>query len=197
MYAIIETGGKQYRVSVGQQIEVEKLPAAVGQTVEIGNVLLVSDNGDVEVGTPRLEGARVRATVLEQGRARKVIVFKFRRGNRYKRKRGHRQDYTKLRIEQILRKGEKIQDPEPQAVAEAPRAAAARKRRAKVDRVPVALEELGLPVRVTNVLKGAGIESVNDFLSSDEESLLSIRGFGAKSLEQVRAVLKGKGLVEG
>ena len=195
MYAIIETGGKQYKVSVGQDIQVEKLPAGVGEVVEIGKVLLLSDNGDVVVGQPTVEGASVRATVVEQGRARKAIVFKFRRGKRYRRKRGHRQEYTRLRIDQILREGvQQEEEPEPQAAAEAPEAAPVDK---KAEEIPVSLEELNLPARLIGLLQGAGIESVEDLLGRDEESLLSIRGFGAKSLEQVRASLQAKGLVEG
>lgn len=195
MYAIIETGGKQYKVSVGQDIQVEKLPSGVGEVVEIGKVLLLSDNGDVVVGQPTVEGASVRATVVEQGRARKAIVFKFRRGNRYRRKRGHRQEYTRLRIDQILREGvQQEEEPEPQAAAEAPEAGLVDK---KAEEILVSLEELDLPARLIGLLQGAGIESVEDLLGRDEESLLSIRGFGAKSLEQVRASLKAKGLAEG
>jgi large subunit ribosomal protein L21 len=194
MYAIIETGGKQFRVSAGQSIEVERLPETVGQTVEIGDVLLLADNGELVVGKPTIEGAKVRATVVEQGRGRKIIVFKFRSGNRYHRKRGHRQNYTRLRIEEILRGDGREERPGEQAAAEKPKAAAAEER---VEQVSASIDELGLPGRVVSALKGAGIESVDDLLMKDEKELLDIRGFGAKSLEQVYASLKEEGLIRG
>ncbi len=194
MYAIIETGGKQYRVSVGQSIEVEKLPTPVGQMVELNNVLLVADNGEVVVGKPTVEGAKVRATVVEQGKGRKIIVFKFRSGNRYHRKRGHRQSYTRLRIEEIVRAGMEKKRPAKRAVAEEPREAPAEEDK---ERIPVSIDELGLPARIAGILKGAGIENVQDLLEKNEEELLAIRGFGAKSLEQVRESLKDKGFIKG
>jgi len=193
MYAIIETGGKQYKVSVGHSIEVEKLPLAVGQIVEMSNVLLLADNGEVVVGKPTVEGAKVRATVMEQGRRRKIIVFKFKSGNRYHRKRGHRQGYTRLRIEEILREGVGVERPAEEPVAEEVKEAVPEGDR---EALPVSVDELGLPARIAGVLKGAGIESAEQLLKKDDEELLAIRGFGAKSLEQVRASLKAKGLIK-
>jgi len=102
VFAVIKTGGKQYKVAPGDTLRVEKLPGEPGETVEIAEVLLVAQGGDLKVGTPVVEGARVRATILEQGRSRKIIVFKKKRRKNYRRKRGHRQPYTVLRIEEIL-----------------------------------------------------------------------------------------------
>lgn len=102
MYAVVETGGKQYKVSAGEIIEVEKLPLEVGQKVELDRVLLVSDENKVQVGSPIVEGAKVMATVADQGKSKKVIVFKYRPKNRYRRKAGHRQAYTRLRIDKII-----------------------------------------------------------------------------------------------
>ena len=102
MYAIVETGGKQYRVQRDQIIDVERLPAQVGEEVALDKVLLVAHDGEVTVGQPTVEGAKVRATVLRHDRARKVIVFKFKRRRRYRRKAGHRQHFTRLRIEEII-----------------------------------------------------------------------------------------------
>jgi large subunit ribosomal protein L21 len=192
MYAIIETGGKQYRVSPGQSIEVDGLAETIGETVEIGDVLLLADDGEVVVGTPTVPGATVRATVTGQGRGPKLVVFKYRSGNRYRRKGGHRQGYTTLKIEDILRGGvgmrpappEAAKEPEPVAVA-APAAVAGG-----------SIDELELPARVAGALKGAGLETVADLLARDEAELLAIRGFGAKSLEQLRASLRDKGLIE-
>jgi large subunit ribosomal protein L21 len=101
MYAVIQTGGKQYRVSPGESIDVEKLPHAVGEQIELERVLLVADGAGTQIGQPLVAGARVKATVTRQAAGRKVIVFKFRRNNRYRRTKGHRQDYTRLRIDEI------------------------------------------------------------------------------------------------
>ena len=101
MYAVIETGGKQYKATVGATIDVEKLDAEVGQAIELDRVLMVAEEGRVRVGRPILDNARVSATVVEHGRRRKVIVFKYRAKQRYRRKAGHRQWYTRLRIDAI------------------------------------------------------------------------------------------------
>ncbi len=101
MYAIIETGGKQYRVQEGQTIKVEKLLQPAGETIEIEKVLLVSDDSNVTVGTPYVEGARVKAKVVETAKDKKVLVFKKKPRKGFKRLRGHRQFYTKLQIENI------------------------------------------------------------------------------------------------
>jgi large subunit ribosomal protein L21 len=101
MYAVVETGGKQYKVSAGETIEVEKLPLKVGQQIELDRVLLLSDE-KVWVGDPTVEGAKVMATVVGQGKGKKVIVFKYKPRNRYRRKAGHRQTYTRLRIDKII-----------------------------------------------------------------------------------------------
>lgn len=97
MYAVIKTGGKQYRVSEGDRLRVEKLPADVGATVEFKDVLFVGGE-KVVVGKPLVQGAKVTAEVVAQDRAKKVIVFKFRRRKNYRRKNGHRQPYTELKI---------------------------------------------------------------------------------------------------
>ncbi len=102
MYAIIRTGGKQYRVSQGDTIYVERLGQNPGETVTLSEVLLVGDaEGGSKVGAPLLGGAKVAATVLEQGRDHKVRVFKYKKRKHYRRTRGHRQSYTALRIDSI------------------------------------------------------------------------------------------------
>ena len=103
MYAVIETGGKQYRVSVGQTIDVELLPVEAGGDIELDRVLMVGGEGaDVRVGTPVVEGARVVATVAEHHRGEKLIIFKMRAKKRYRRKTGHRQELTRLTIKDIV-----------------------------------------------------------------------------------------------
>lgn len=101
MYAVILTGGKQYRVQEGDIIYVEKIAADVDSTVEINDVLVVSKDGKLVVGKPTVEGAKVTAKVLKQGKAKKIIVFKYKHKKDYKKKQGHRQPYTQLKIEKI------------------------------------------------------------------------------------------------
>ena len=102
MYAVIETGGKQYRVSEGEIVRVERLASPVGDEVSISAVHFVVDGNDVQVGDPTIAGASVKGTVVEEGRGRKVIAFKKKRRKGYRRKIGHRQDYTALRIDKIV-----------------------------------------------------------------------------------------------
>ena len=102
MYAIIRTGGKQYRVAEGETIYVESLPTPIGETVTLGEVLLVgSDDEATKLGSPFLSGAKVAATVVESGRGAKIRVFKYKKRKHYRRTRGHRQSFTALRIDRI------------------------------------------------------------------------------------------------
>ncbi len=101
MYAIIETGGKQYRVEEGKAVRVEKLPAEKGEEVVFDRVLVCGDDGKTEIGRPYLEGCRVRGRVTVQGRGRKIIVFKYKPKKNYRRKQGHRQPFTEVLIKQI------------------------------------------------------------------------------------------------
>ncbi|KAB3535903.1 50S ribosomal protein L21 [Alkaliphilus pronyensis] len=101
MYAIVETGGKQYRVQEGDAIFVEKLNASEGDVVTLDTVLALSKEGKLTFGSPVVEGASVQAKVDTQGKAKKIIVFKYKRKKDYRRKQGHRQPFTKLIIEKI------------------------------------------------------------------------------------------------
>ena len=101
MYAIIETGGKQYRVQEGDVIFVEKLPVEAEDKVVFDKVLAVIDDGNFKFGAPTLKGARVEASVIKNGKAKKVIVYKMRPKKNYRRKQGHRQPYTKVEINSI------------------------------------------------------------------------------------------------
>ncbi|HSH34658.1 50S ribosomal protein L21 [Schnuerera sp.] len=102
MYAVVETGGKQYRVQEGDVVFVEKIDTEEGEKIDLSKVLLVSKEDDLLVGKPYVEGAKVEATVLEQGKAKKIIVFKYKAKKNYRKKQGHRQPYTKLKIEKIV-----------------------------------------------------------------------------------------------
>lgn len=102
MYAIIKTGGKQYKVSEGDVIRVEKLGVAAGEAVVFDEVLLVSNNGELTVGNPVVANAKVEATVTAEGKGKKVTIFKFKpKNNGYKKKQGHRQPFTAVKIEKI------------------------------------------------------------------------------------------------
>lgn len=101
MYAVVQTGGKQVRVTPGGSVRVERLPGSVGDAVELDRVLLVGGEGDTRVGTPTVDGAKVVATITAQALAPKITVFKMKRRKGYRRKQGHRQPYTELRIEKI------------------------------------------------------------------------------------------------
>lgn len=102
MYAIIKSGGKQYKVKEGQQVKLEKLPADEEETVEFDQVLAVSDEeGEIDFGRPYLDNVQVKGTVVENGKNKKVVVFKYKPKSRQRRKMGHRQPYTKVLIEEI------------------------------------------------------------------------------------------------
>lgn len=102
MYAVIETGGKQYRLAPGEAVNVEKLTGEVGDRVSLGQVLLVADDeGNVTVGNPFLEGVSIEAEIVVQGRGQKILVFKYKPKANYRRRQGHRQPYTRVRVVEI------------------------------------------------------------------------------------------------
>ena len=101
MYAVIETGGKQYKVSEGDFIFVEKLEVEAGDTVKIDKVLAIANDGDINVGAPYVDGASVEASVVKNGKDKKIIVYKYKPKKGYHKKQGHRQPYTKVKIEKI------------------------------------------------------------------------------------------------
>lgn len=117
MYAVVQTGGKQYRVAEGDVICVEKLNAEVGSKVTLNDVLVLGDAAKTVVGTPFIEGAAVTAEVLENGKAKKVVIFKYKAKKDYRRKKGHRQPFTKLEIKSIIASGAKAEAPAPKAEA--------------------------------------------------------------------------------
>ena len=102
MYAVIETGGKQYRVQEGDVVFIEKLQVNEGDVVNFDKVLILSNEGNVNAGKPYVEGAKVEGTVIEQGKAKKIIVFKYKAKKNYRKKQGHRQPFTKVKIEKII-----------------------------------------------------------------------------------------------
>jgi large subunit ribosomal protein L21 len=102
-YAIVEDGGKQYKAVIGSTIEVDHFASETGETIDLERVLLVADEDQVEVGTPLVDGVKVQATVVAQIKAPKIVVFRYSPKKRFRLKRGHRQQYTRLRIESIVK----------------------------------------------------------------------------------------------
>ena len=119
MYAVVRSGGKQYRVHEGGSVKLDRLPGEPGDAVELGDVLLMADGDAITVGSPTVAGARVLGTIAEQGRAAKIVVFRYKAKTRSRKKTGHRQQFTRVVIDDILAAG---QEPKPKAVAEAPAA---------------------------------------------------------------------------
>ena len=101
MYAVVRTGGKQYRLGVGDSVKVEKLADEVGKVIELSQVLMVSNGGEVTVGTPLVPGALVKAEIVGHGRNKKIRVFKMKRRKKYRRTQGHRQAFTQLKVTEI------------------------------------------------------------------------------------------------
>jgi large subunit ribosomal protein L21 len=123
IYAVIETGGKQYKVTPGQVIDVERLDVTEGSTVELDKVMLIADGDRVTVGTPTIDGAKVVATSQGEGKGKKIIVFKYKPKVRYRKKTGHRQLYTRLVIDKIV---------EPEAMPSEPTKKIRRRKKAVV-----------------------------------------------------------------
>ncbi|MBW4787466.1 50S ribosomal protein L21 [Alcaligenes faecalis subsp. faecalis] len=101
MYAVIKTGGKQYRITAGQKLKIEQIPADIGQEISLDQILSVGEGEALQIGAPFVAGAVVKATVLAQGRHDKIKIFKMRRRKHYRKTQGHRQNYTEIRIEAI------------------------------------------------------------------------------------------------
>ena len=101
MYAVVNTGGKQYKVQKGETLRIEKIPGEVGSSVTFDKVLMLADGENIRVGQPVLENVAVQAQIVEQDKAKKILIFKYKRRKRYRRKNGHRQPFTAIRIDGI------------------------------------------------------------------------------------------------
>ena len=119
MYAVIKTGGKQYKVAAGDYLKVEKLDGDVGSKVVIDKILMVADGDNVTIGSPLVAGAKVNATVLSHGKGDKVMIFKFHRRKHYRKTQGHRQSYTEIQIDDINGKSAARAEAKPAAAKEA------------------------------------------------------------------------------
>ncbi len=203
MFAVIKTGGKQYRVAANDTITVEKLTGSAGETVAFEHVLMLGQGESVTVGTPFVAGASVAAEIVEQARGDKVISFKKRRRQNSKRKRGHRQELTVVRITDILTGGARVA-----VTAKAPVAAAALGTAAAAAATPAtgALDTSNLSLisgigpTIEKKLRAAGIQSWEQIASWSAEDIarldaeLSLRGRATREewVEQARELLAGK-----
>jgi large subunit ribosomal protein L21 len=149
VYAVVRSGGRQYRVEEGRSIKLGRLAGEPGDTVEIGDVLLMANGEDVTVGAPLVQGARVLATIAEQGRADKIVVFRYKAKTRSRKKTGHRQHFTRVVVDDILAAGQepkpkKAPEPEPAAaVEEAPKPRRGRRRAAAIAETAEAAADAG------------------------------------------------------
>ncbi len=171
MFAVIKTGGKQYKVSSGDVVKVERLEGEAGATLHLGDVLMLGGDNKMTVGAPFLQDASVRATILEQARGDKIIVFKKRRRQGYRRKAGHRQDLTVLRIEEVIATGgsglPKLIAPKksastPKTVEEKP---------AKTTSAPKAVKEETAPSQKKTESKSAVKKTVSEKPAASEKAM--------------------------
>jgi large subunit ribosomal protein L21 len=203
MYAIFRTGGRQFRAEIGGEFNVEKLPHEVGDKIDFDEVLLIAGNGSPVIGKPLVKGAKVKATIVEQLLGKKIIVWKYRPRKRYRRKYGHRQYYTRLRIDDIVpgKSGKAAEAAKaPAKPAEKP---AAKKEVAPEEAAPSApstrksLANVGVSERQAELLAEGGIKTVSAFIKALDEggdaAVLAIKGFGPKGLEEVKQVLTDAG----
>jgi len=135
MYAVVNSGGKQYKVQQGQVLRIEKIPGDVGNPVTFEQVLMFSDGENVSIGQPALKDIAVEGHIVEQGKAKKIIVFKYKKRKRYRRRKGHRQEFTAVLIDDIKPKTQKLSETkdEPKAEAKKPEAEKAAPKKAEAE----------------------------------------------------------------
>ena len=197
MFAVIKTGGKQYRVAANDLLKVEKVIGQAGDIVEFTQVLMVGEGADASIGAPTVAGATVTAAVVEQGRAKKVIAFKKRRRQNSKRTRGHRQHLTTVQIIEILTGGAKPSKKAADKTAKPAKAAAASLQAGVVDDVSIIG---GVGPALKKKLEGAGITSLSQIAAMsaaemakvDEDLKLGGRTEREEWVEQAKELLAGK-----
>lgn len=201
MYAVVKTGGKQFRVSADDVIKVEKLAGDAGDMVTLEDVLMVGGNGAPEIGAPRVDGASVAAEILEQARDKKITVFKKRRRQNYRRKKGHRQPMTVLKVREILTGGAK---PSAKAAAPAPKKEASPKTEAPAESSKTEIIDDvaligGVGPKLKEKLEGVGITSLAPIAEMSDETKAKLDEIGAAKRaetdewqEQAKELLAGK-----
>ena len=187
MYAVVKTGGKQYRVSKDDIMKVERLPGEAGDIITLDEVLMLGDGGNVTVGEPMVSGAAVAAEILEQKRDKKIIVFKKRRRQNYRRKNGHRQHLTVLRVTDILTDGAK---PKPAAKK------AAKKEEPKAEAKKAAPKAAAAEADDLKKLSGVGPVLETKLHEAGVTSFAQIAAWGPKDIEEFDEKLSFKGRIE-
>lgn len=200
MFAVIKTGGKQYKVVKDDILKIESLSGSAGDTVAIEEVLMVGDGDNVTVGSPLVEGASVAAEVLEQARGPKIIVFKKRRRKNSRRRGGHRQDLTVIRITDILTGGKKVKaGAKPKKAEEAPKAETPKAEAPKAAAAPEKFEALSGPRGEADDLKkisGLGPKLEQTLNGLGIYHYWQVAAFTADDIEKIDAQLTLKGRIE-
>ncbi len=186
MYAVIRTGGKQYRVAPDDVLDIERIPGEAGDTVEFADILMIAGDAEPQVGTPLVDGASVAAELVEQFRGEKITIFKKKRRTTYRRKQGHRQELTKVRITDILTGGAK-----PKKAAKAQRAAE-KAEKAETTETPAAAD-FNDDVKL---IGGIGPALEKKLAAQDITSLKQIAEFTAADIERLDSELALKGRIE-
>ncbi len=187
MYAVIKTGGKQYRVAAEDKIEIEKLPGTAGDVVEFTDVLMVANDGSVDVGAPFVAGATVAAEILGQVRGPKVIIFKKHRRKHFRRKNGHRQDLTSVRITEILTGGAK---PAKQAVAKKADAEPA-----KAEAAPLAAPAGDAKLDDLSLISGVGPKILKSLNNLGYTTYAQVANLSAEEIEKIETEIKMPGRI--
>ena len=190
MYAVVKTGGKQYRVSKDDVLKVERLPGEAGDVITLDDVLMVANGGDVTVGAPMVSGAAVAAEILEQKRDKKIIIFKKRRRQNYRRKKGHRQHLTVLRVTEILTDGAK---PKPAA-----KKATAKKAEPKAEAKKAAPKKAAAKAEADDLKKLSGVGPVLEtkLHEAGVTSFAQIAAWKKKDIEEFDEKLAFHGRIE-
>ena len=189
MYAVIKTGGKQYRVAADDKLQIEKLPGEAGDIVEFTNVLMVASDGSVEVGAPFIAGATVAAEILGQVRGPKIIIFKKHRRKHYRRKNGHRQDLTSVQITEILTGGAK---PSKKAAA---KPAKADKAENEAQAAPLAAPVGETKVDDLSLIGGVGPKILGTLTEMGYTTYAQIANLTGDEIEKIEAEIKMSGRI--
>jgi large subunit ribosomal protein L21 len=194
MYAVIKTGGKQYRVAANDVLQIEKLEGAAGDTVVFEHVLMVANGGSIDVGAPYVSGASVAAEIAAQERGPKVIIFKKRRRKHYRRKNGHRQEFTSVKITEILTGGAKatIKKAEPKAEAKPEKPAKTEAKPAEVQTLAASETKAADDI---SLIAGIGPKILKGLTDMGITTYAQIAAWSPEDVERVETELKQKGRV--
>ena len=176
MYAVVTTGGKQYRVEAGSELTIERLAVDAGSPVTFDRVLMVGDGDTITVGTPTVDGAKVSGTVIGESLGPKLVIFKFKQKVKYRRTAGHRQHFTRVRIDEISASGKTVKAEKPETPAKAEKAAPAKRTRvtkadaaAKAEPAETSASETEKPKRTRRTAKASAAPEATDAAATDDK----------------------------